>query len=359
VLEASSFWSAVMIVFEGLNLLSRMAFYLAEQYSIDCRIMSGPHDYHPLSAHNQLVSNRWVFLNQYSGHYLRLDKNVGQKIIRLNTYTTSRGALFMGFQLQASELGIPYLGQICALSDIDKLYQPPTSAILSFDPSISSWCSHHLYRPPELCYRSVGSARQLILNTKGDHECAFQIFDWPLIMGFLPLNADKTVLVYSTTDAEKIDWPLSSDFLPWLCNLLKQTPLCVDTIDSIGPAVSLQSYHSSSYRYQSKGLFGEAAHKVHPLAGQGLNMGIADALFLLALSLKCSDHYDLISAFESKRWLKNAMIYHFTQEVAQSMTKWWFPGILRAFHRSLPLQKKVLSYGLQFYDKTIAPEFMF
>ncbi len=80
-------------------------------------------------------------------------------------------------------------------------------------------------------------------------------------------------------------------------------------------------------------------------------MGIADALCLLELAESCSDHYELIQKFEKNRWLNNAMIHNFCQQMSLSSARWWAPPLFRAFNRSKALQQKFFTYALQINTK--------
>lgn len=343
-----------MIVFQGLNLLSRIAYYVGQQQGIDVALMhnQAPKNLNPLDR--DLISERWVLLNHYSLSHLHLPNDFGHPIYRLHTYTSHRGHFYPGFQVAASALDVPFLGKLCHIGALNELYKAPEpSQILEFDRDRPSWCSHHLHRPSETPTNMLGHARQIILKTHGDQHCAFQIFDWPCIMGFLPISPTQTVLVYSTSDLEKIDAPLKPDFESLLHHLLKNTPLRFDGVEKVGEAVPLVAYHTTSYRYQNLGLFGEATHKIHPLAGQGLNMGIADAVCLLELSTECPAHYELITEFEKHRWLNNAMIQNFCSQLSLSSARWWAPALFRAFNRSQIFKRKFFTYALQIQQEKI------
>lgn len=341
-----------MIVFQGLNLLSRMAYYMAQKHSIDVGLMHSSTSKTIHIKEQEAISQRWVLINQYSLEHLELPSDFGHEIHRLQTYTLHRGNFLPGFQVASHSLEVPFLGKMCHIGALNALYaMPEPEHILEFNPELPSWCSQKTHAPDNISPTLLGFARQIILNTKGDHHCAFQIFDWPLVLGLLPINEHQTVLVYSTSDPEKIDKPLSPDFEFELAKLLKPTPLSLVSIEKVGEVAPLQSYHANSYRDRANGLFGEAIHKIHPLAGQGLNMGIADALCLLELCQDNIDHYDLIQKFEKNRWLNNAMIHNFCQQMSLSSARWWAPPLFRAFNRSKALQQKFFSYALQIDTK--------
>ncbi|CZT17852.1 related to monooxigenase [Ramularia collo-cygni] len=73
----------------------------------------------------------------------------------------------------------------------------------------------------------------------------------------------------------------------------------------------LRMRHASTYTGHRVALIGDAAHTIHPLAGQGLNLGLADAEALAKLVARGVDHgMDIGSCwclddYDSKRWAAN------------------------------------------------------
>ena len=335
-----------MIVFQGLNLLNRIAYYLAQQYSLDSTLMHTTPDKTLPPPDQESLSQRWILLNQYSLNHMQLPESFGHEIHRVHVNSITRGRFSRGFQINRQSLGVPYLAKTCQIGLLNDLYPIPEH-VLPHDPNTHTWCSHNLQGNPETPKSFVGFARQIILKTKGDHHCAFQIFDWPVIMGFLPISQDRTVLVYCCSDAEKNDQPLTAGFHNTMEKLLEQTTLSLEGIESIGPAVTVFSGHSVSYRQGIHGLFGEAVQRTHPLAGQGFNMGIGDALCLIHLSEHLHDHYQLIQFFEKQRWLSNSMMNKFCHQLSMSSARWWAPSLFRAFNRSESFQKNLFTLALQ------------
>jgi ubiquinone biosynthesis monooxygenase Coq6 len=76
----------------------------------------------------------------------------------------------------------------------------------------------------------------------------------------------------------------------------------------------LQLQHSKEYWNDNIALVGDAAHSVHPLAGQGLNLGLADAEALSRLLISgvrngqlVSDPY-ILSSYAAERFLPNSSV---------------------------------------------------
>lgn len=103
---------------------------------------------------------------------------------------------------------------------------------------------------------------------------------------------------------------------------------------------SLQANHSSAYVEQGFALLGDAAHRVHPLAGQGLNLGFEDVGTLFdTLVAARSVGTDLSSTFaltdyERKRRPRNEAMRAATDQLKHFFGATWGP---MRFARSLGL----------------------
>jgi 2-octaprenylphenol hydroxylase len=106
-------------------------------------------------------------------------------------------------------------------------------------------------------------------------------------LAFLPLADGSCSIVWSASDAEA-DHLLSLEE-PAFCRELEQAfDYTLGQVTSVGPraAFPLIRRHARNYVEAGLALIGDAAHTIHPLAGQGANLGILDAASLAQVILQ-------------------------------------------------------------------------
>tara|TARA_A100001015_G_scaffold23088_1_gene26133 strand:- start:250 stop:735 length:486 start_codon:yes stop_codon:yes gene_type:complete len=109
---------------------------------------------------------------------------------------------------------------------------------------------------------------------------------------------------------------------------------------TIGESFPLSARHADIYFYQNNLLIGESAHKFHPLAGLGLNMGIEDISFLTQLILKHGDLKVTFREYAIKRIAKNNSLQRILDLIIQ-------------FHSSKLMPDDLKKYLLYYFDKTL------
>ncbi len=135
-----------------------------------------------------------------------------------------------------------------------------------------------------------GYAQQAIVATvateKSHKNTAWQRFLSTGPLAFLPLADGRCSIVWSV-DSEQADVLLVHDdaqFLEALATAFSDR-LGAVVATSARAAFPLQRAHAKRYVDSRIALIGDAAHTVHPLAGQGVNLGLLDAAVLAEVLL--------------------------------------------------------------------------
>lgn len=181
----------------------------------------------------------------------------------------------------------------------------------------------------------------------GHHNTAWQRFleDGPI--GLLPLSDGRVSIVWSTTH-EKAEEALSmsDDELSGL--LAEITDGALGNLTPAGPrgAFPLKSQHAAEYVQDGLVLIGDAAHTVHPLAGQGVNLGLADADELARVVL------DALASDENPGDLPTLRKYERARKGANKTMLRFVDGLNRLFsNRSAPLAR-LRGVGMYIFNKS-------
>lgn len=186
-----------------------------------------------------------------------------------------------------------------------------------------------------------------VKTAKAHQQTAYQVFLNEGPLAFLPLaNHHECSIVWSTTP-EQAKELMALDDKAFRFTLGNAFDHKLGTITKVGERQSfpLAMRHAKQYVGERWLLMGDAAHTIHPLAGQGLNVGLAD----IACWLSCLDKAKqkltakrALSAYQRER--KHA--------VWQSIVL--MEGIKRTFALSFPPWALLRGIGMQCCDE-LAP----
>ncbi len=131
----------------------------------------------------------------------------------------------------------------------------------------------------------VDYAQQALVATvrtaKGHQETAWQRFLPGGPLAFLPLLDGYSSIVWSAP-SQRVQELLAMETDDFAVALSDAFGRRLGTVDWIGPraAFPLRRQHTTQYVQPRLALAGDAAHTIHPLAGQGVNLGLLDAAAL-------------------------------------------------------------------------------
>ena len=178
-------------------------------------------------------------------------------------------------------------------------------------------------------------------------------------IGLLPLQDGRVSVVWSTTPATA-NAALDADDEVTGRMLSEASDHVLGELTVAGPkgGFPLSARHARDYVLPNLALIGDAAHAIHPLAGQGANLGLQDAAELarqvqqaLASGLHPGDR-PVLRRYERARKGANATMLHFMTGLNRlfATDSTLIGGIrsagMRAFNRSGPLRERAVKVAL-------------
>jgi len=186
-----------------------------------------------------------------------------------------------------------------------------------------------------------------IVQTEHSHQnTAWQRFLPSGPLALLPLSDGSCSIVW-TLPSDKADYYLAMDKLAFNQALADAFDHHLGDIKVVSKraAFPLIGRHAEHYVQPHIALIGDAAHTIHPLAGQGVNLGIKDAVELanvLSRSSRSAGSHSLLRQYERARKGDNVL----TQKAMEAFKM--------LFGHSMPLVKAGRNFGLNFVNK-LAP----
>jgi 2-octaprenylphenol hydroxylase len=152
----------------------------------------------------------------------------------------------------------------------------------------------------------------------GHRNTAWQRFLDTGPIGLLPLLDGRVSIVWSTT-ADQADEAIAMSDDELSSILAEVTDGVLGKLVPSGPrgAFPLKSQHATEYAQDGLALIGDAAHTIHPLAGQGVNLGFGDAKALaetIADALRAQENpgdLPVLRNYERARIGANKTMLHF------------------------------------------------
>lgn len=142
----------------------------------------------------------------------------------------------------------------------------------------------------------------VVKSTLHHKDTAWQRFLPSGPLAFLPL-ADGSCSIVWSAENQRADELIEMDeahFIAELQNAFENTLGKVEEV-SQRAAFPLIRRHANEYVKQGVALVGDAAHTIHPLAGQGVNLGLLDAAALVEVLMKARSQGKSISSLTTLR----------------------------------------------------------
>lgn len=148
---------------------------------------------------------------------------------------------------------------------------------------------------------------------RGHEACAWQRFTEDGVLAFLPMAQSNLCSIVWSCPQARAEHLLALDDATFLQELSRTFEYKLGQVLGCGKraAIPLRQRHAKTYVKDGIVLVGDAAHSIHPLAGQGVNLGFMDA-YVLADEIKqahkrglAPSHPQVLARFERRRMPEN------------------------------------------------------
>ncbi|MCU7809196.1 MAG: UbiH/UbiF/VisC/COQ6 family ubiquinone biosynthesis hydroxylase [Candidatus Thiodiazotropha sp. (ex Semelilucina semeliformis)] len=166
-------------------------------------------------------------------------------------------------------------------------------------------------------------------------------------LAFLPIDDGRCSIVWSTSlqEAEAL---MAMDDKAFSHALTLASDHMLGEIDAVGPrgVFPLRLGHAETYIRPGLALIGDAAHAIHPLAGQGVNLGFLDAATLAETVIDAKSIGRPIGAFATLRR------YERTRKGANMGMLAAMDAFKRTFSNEIPPLQMIRNLGLTLADRS-------
>jgi len=184
-----------------------------------------------------------------------------------------------------------------------------------------------------------------VTTSKRHQNTAWQCFMRSGPLAFLPLYNGQSSIVWSL-DERAAEQTMALDDEAFKLALAEAGEFVLGEITSVSQRFlfPLTHGHASEYVKSGLALIGDAAHNIHPLAGQGANLGIADAFALAEV---------IVAARKAKRqWaaLHTLSKYQRQRKGANQLMEMSMTGFKHLFGNNNALLSEIRNAGLSLVD---------
>ena len=186
------------------------------------------------------------------------------------------------------------------------------------------------------------------LAEKPHQNIARQWFAPHDVLALLPLP-DKMVSMVWSVSTERAAELLALSGEELTHNVQHYSKSVLGTLKQVGKtqAFALNQQTAAQLIAERMALIGDAAHQIHPMAGQGVNLGFRDVMELASMATKCHAMQDVGDAMFLRRYERARKVDIVTMNQLTS-------GLDSLFASKISLLKKARQWGLQQLNDQVA-----